>query len=612
MRLRIGIAVFLLLFWSAFPLLAAEPHLIPDRDILALSKEAPSLSTYSETRGLVWRRAVNYKLLADGSMERRNTWVLLCGAQLPESWKTWHIPAPLEKGEVFVDEALLYHSLTPITFETLPVENETIQGVKGVVVRAQPRPGDILVLSFRQVFPKRHNIDDLLFLSLDLPIWEQQVEVETPAGAELDWKGIGIGQPERSTVAGISRYLWSSINHLPLGSETLLVVDQPILAFSLRGAADLRSSLLSLEELTSQFKAPPLLPSLSTKGKGSSKVTMGLQCLDFLGSSQNELKNLPWDWVRSESLPPRGPWTSWERAFIAQAWLRELGWECSLLWEPCFPLNEGNVLRTTRLWSSPVLLLRAPGGKETLFKIGQLTPFGSTPPELLGKTLYGLKNGKVYEKKVPLGKPNDNKLSLSWKLDLDENGLAQGTLDVSVRGGWVEVLPKPQENTPLLAGDRLLDAMLLTPNALDAKGNLFEKKDNGYRIRFDVKSTPGIVAGKEMLLRLPGATPVVLSKLQESVLPLRLRFPFSIEQTFFITTPKSYAVLALPNPTKTESKDGSLFEGYEYNIKKRLLIGTLLWTVKLDTVDEAHVKDFSLGLQRYLEWSGRNVPLRKR
>ncbi|HPJ27260.1 MAG TPA: hypothetical protein PLA80_14030, partial [Synergistaceae bacterium] len=90
------------------------------------------------------------------------------------------------------------------------------------------------VLEYRQIYPRRFDVGDFLWLQENLPIWEQEILARLPREASLYWEGVGIGAPTVESSETQDRYLWRSINTPAWSGAGLAAEGRPSLAFSLR------------------------------------------------------------------------------------------------------------------------------------------------------------------------------------------------------------------------------------------------------------------------------------------------------------------------------------------------------------------------------------------
>ncbi|HDQ93122.1 MAG TPA: hypothetical protein ENN89_03275, partial [Synergistetes bacterium] len=193
---------------------------IPAELVRSMS-EAPSLESLGSGEGLVLLRDISYRLLADGRMERTTLWFIHEEKGLPDRWRKWEILVP-EGGEASVEEAALYDPVSgKLQFPLIPRET-TRDGVSLVEVRVpNSLDGNVLALSYRQVFPTRMNIEDSVSLDLDIPQWEQRVTLQVPSGTLPEWSGEGIPDPQMKKGSSTDIYSWSIVNTLAKEKNSL-------------------------------------------------------------------------------------------------------------------------------------------------------------------------------------------------------------------------------------------------------------------------------------------------------------------------------------------------------------------------------------------------------
>ncbi len=175
---------------------------VPALNIPRMIQECPHFSDHPGSNGVIWLKDSEYSLGADGSMTRKTTLVVLARRGIDDRWTRWSIPVP-EGGAAEVLSASLYDPgsgriLSPV----LPEEGE-VNGIAFTeVLFPDIRDEFIIVLSMREVFPKRFAVEDLLWVNETLPLWEQKVTVNVPAGMELYVASEGAGEPRREKAAG--------------------------------------------------------------------------------------------------------------------------------------------------------------------------------------------------------------------------------------------------------------------------------------------------------------------------------------------------------------------------------------------------------------------------
>lgn len=569
-------------------------------EISRLVAEAPALVSFSDAGGLVWQRNYSYSLAADGSMTRHQQWLILAGPLgLPTTWRHWSFPVPAG-GKTEVHEAGLYDPVSArLVLPLLPVTKEA-EGLSVVEVRLPPETADlVLALQVSQTFPRRYNVDDRVWANLDLPLWESEIAVDVPQGAAFAWSTTDAPEPARTTERGRDRYVWRLVNRNAWLGGGLVDEGRPSLAFSLRQGP--RSSLEELGLLAAGLNVA-LPPSLS--GAQTNTLRQGERILAFASEESRSRDDLPPAWVRpQEVLSSDGPWTEWERTLVVARWLREIGWNVAIFWQPLAPLDEA-VPATRSLWLRPVLSLSAPGLTETFYVPGQQVPLGEMPPEVKGKTLYRLDTGRVLSVGVPGGDALENRLTLNWRLTVDERGVASGDLVVDLFGGWF----------PLVGtlSSRGIEGIALSGGPFTLGEPEISRRKTGLRATFPVRGSLGIPGTGTLLLQVPGAEPRVFSALRRGRGPLTLRFPFVFEQAFEIVLPEGYAPLDFPTRRNLDSGPVRIAETFRERKKTGAVEGSLRLVVASSSLDDNGAATLAGLVQRSDQWGTLTVPLRKR
>jgi len=416
-------------------------------------KGAPSLDAMGADQGFVILRDIGFRLLADGRMEKTTLLFLREGGGLPDGWRNWEIIIP-EGGEASDVEAALYDPVSVrLQYPLIPQETSRA-GVSLIEVRLPNSfEGNVLALSYRQVFPTRVNIEDAITLDLDLPQWEQRISVTVPLGAAPEWQGEGIPDPELQKGKAEDTYTWSIIN-TPARQEGVLAPD-PVRTIVLSLQKGLRYSIKDAAKLAASVNTAP--PSqVASMISGSNRTRGGEKIIAYVNDPSRILYGFPEGFVRSSiGIPGEGPWTEWEASFLLAKWLRSAGWSADILWDALTPLKD-DAPATIKVWRKPVLSLTSPGGKSFLFEIGQGVRPGILPPRLWGRTVYAMDESEVLRRTIPAGGAADHRLSFDWDLSMVSDGVASGDLVITVRGAWVETLsggmiPSNEEALEILA-----------------------------------------------------------------------------------------------------------------------------------------------------------------
>jgi hypothetical protein len=583
----------------------------PRPDVKRLLEEAPSLSSYPGKMAVVLSRHVSNRLLADGSMERTTRWVLLYKGLLPERWQTWTVAAP-EGGSAGFAKAETYSVPAVNRIGSLEVSEFRDGGGKGASLKVpEAQEETVLLIETVQTFPRRFDLDDHVWVELDLPQWELRIDVEIPRGTKLNWAGAGVGQPERTQERGVERYSWTAKN-LPAGQElSILDNGRPSLGFSLKGG--LVSSLEALREVENgTMEIPKELKGLLSGRNPEKSGTL------FLASLNNEANwdgRLPENWVRpasATSLREEEAKTEWESTLMARTGLKSIGWNVTTWWLPAIPVSE-NLPAGISQWTSPVLEVAPPGaGKTFLFKAGAASSPGRTPSPLIGATLYRLEGEKVIKTRVPEGSASGNRLSARWELALDEAGFANGKLWIQLRGGWDYLLRTKGKASPEKALGLVREMLASTPFLSGMGEPELSESGGGLQIRVPVRGLLGIASQKDLLVRFPATSLPGLKEILEETGRITLRFPFSIQQEYALSLPKGYHVLEPPASRGKSIGKITVEESFRYREKRDLVEAGQLVSITASRLDENGISALKDSLAQALRWGTNSIPLRKR
>jgi hypothetical protein len=571
-------------------------------EILRLYREAPPLEAYEGASAMVWLRENRYRLLSSGDMEQVTRWLIFANGPLKENWRTWKIPVP-HKGELTLQETALYDPVSGRLISPLVPSSEK-DGVPFVTVRVPPLDGNyVLAIAYRRTFPKRYNVDDVLWTVLDLPQWEQRVNVEVPSGMQLFWSS-SAGEPKLERDGVADHYVWQILNQPPWVGKGILAQREGVLAFSLReGAINALQPMMdwvnSMGSITPQFVKDAL--------KDANKAKAGQRIIDWALDPKKKLGGVPWDWARPASeLPTEGPWSEWERVGLLHHWLKSADWKSEVLWLPAFPLAD-KVPGTGRIWLRPVLRLSAPGVSR-YYLDGKHPIINGVPSSLSGRTLYALDGANVVKDVIPQGSYSDHRFTIRWNVTVDENGSGSGEVSLHLRGGWIELMPEGESSDVR----ELLDSFVW-PSGLqiDVANAAVEVLKDAYRITVPFSGMVAIPAGGQMLLRLPSAVPKDLLSLGNFAPPYHFLFPFIVEQEGRFTLPKGYDVVSSP-PVRGGGKDVIFKEELKWNAKRRFLNSSYMLILKSSTVDINTSAELSNALKEMVRWNELTVPFRKR
>lgn len=596
-----SVCVFLL---AAYP--AAEAWNTGE-EVRRLNKEVPSIEGFSGAESVVWLKDSHFRMLNDGTMESTLYYLVLTGESIPEHLSDMRIPVP-EDGSLDILEASWYNPMTSMKEGELFVSEERLTG--GSAVKRIKTPDDavgrVVVLIIKTNHGKRYGVDETIEMAGHLPIWEQNVTVELPDGMQLYWYGRDMKDPLVTKSSGKQKFKWTIMNQEKWEGEGFVVYKRPSLSFSSRKG--INQSLSAMNEFVDSFPDISIPKSIPL----SDRTKAGLKLMEWLAEPSRKLVGYPRDWVRSpENIPEEGPWTPWEQTLLLNKWLDTLGWKTKVWWLAPAELDEESP-GSTSVWSAPVLELSPNGGKTEFYQAGQASSYGVISPAITGTLLYRLKDGNYEKKRISSGSPSDHKLDFLWRLDLNEAGVAEGNLAITVSGGWAQLMS--DGNLPLREGlndfvnkrvNFAIPGMVLDPlSVIPTK--------TGYRLEFNVKCMPGIVLGDDLLLRLPGGVPSRVGEMIGKEDNYTLKFPFVIDQKIRMNMPPGYKMIQSPPLKKLgEGTKAVLKESIIHWPKKAELIADSTWTVKSVTVDNSLGAILKEELAACMRWPVIDLPFRK-
>ncbi|MBQ9881746.1 MAG: hypothetical protein IJM42_03935 [Synergistes sp.] len=575
-------------------------------EIARLKKEVPSFETFGVNSAVIWLRDYETSILADGSMDIYRRTIIMMGEHVPADWKIQYFPIPTG-GEVSVDEAAWYNTMTGASEGRLPVKIIALPGGAPVLTIEVPEDtvGRAVVIATHEKRPNSYGVDETINMAGSLPIWEQNVSVELPGGMELFWIGRDMKEPSVFEQNNVRRYKWQTMNQLPWHGEGFVLNERPMLSFSTRKGAS--QSIRKLEELARSIPPVPV-PAVGKTDRHRTCAALA----EYLAAPARTLTGFQPDYVRNyDTLPAEGPWSEWEKTFILKNWLESLGFEAALWWEAKMPVDEAAPASAT-IFEAPVLEITDGASKKSYYKAGLPFSFSKIPFSIGGSDIYTVSDEGLISKRIPAGASADNRFYLLWKLRMDEAGAAEGTLDVSVTGGWSELFSGG--NVPGLSGlsEFLIERINFAIPGMRLEPVKVDPLPSGYRMSFAVRCVPGIIHGGNLLLRLPGGIPIRVSEMISQEKQYTLRFPFIIDQKVRMDMPKGYRMLQMP-PLKNVG-DGTkavLKESITHWPKKAELLADSLWAVKTRTVDSLTAQLMKEELAAALRWPVLDLPFKK-
>lgn len=591
---------------------AAEDWNIPE-EIRRLYKEAPSIAAYPDVPGVVWLNSYKYDLTSGGTMRKNHKYLILCGQYRAGEDLARVIPVPRGDGaSLVVTEASWYNPVTGMKEGTIPVKTESADGFDRIVVTfPKETEGRVVAIVTQETHMKKDYLDDLLFLVGQYPVWEQHIELNIPDGLDLFWQGEGVREPSRRKSSGREIIAWSVMNQPIWDGDGIVDTKRPSLVFSLRKG--ISYGLRSLQgELASSVRIPrPADLAVSDK---TSLMKTGESIASYMLKKQLTIPGYAPRLLKARvSIPENGLWTPWEQTLIAKRWLESLGHTADLYWNLAAPIPEDGpaVLDS---WAEPVLVIKSPNDKEKEFyyKADQSVEFGKTPPSLCGATIYRMNGANLEKRNIPKGNASDHTLAQTWKLALDESGIATGTLEILASGAWADLLGCGRAPSAEYLTDTLSRSFILNVPGLTLSLPTVRTFNAGYRIVFTVRAALGIVSGNRILMRVPAAVPKNLEEISTAGERYSIRFPFTLEQNLSISTPRGYRVIGTPPIEKQGDSKAMLDMSMVHWPKRGELEVAGKWVLRTQDIDESLSKTVLSELNSLVRWSQATLPLKKR
>ncbi|MDR1516077.1 MAG: hypothetical protein LBS45_10295 [Synergistaceae bacterium] len=571
-------------------------------DVLRLGKEAPSLAAFPGAECIVWLSSHNYSMRPDGRPEKRHRLLILLAERDEGGPLAFDLPYPFAAGpSAEITEAMW---LEPSSGEKIAaLETDMAADGTKVIIPPGARSG-IIAIETRFADDKKRYLDDVITLAGPVPAWEQRVEVEVPEGMDCYWQGTGVSRPERSVSLGLERIVWTVMNQPAWQTGGLLDEYPPALVFSLRKG--LASSLRDFRNLENSFAAPRVPTGISANG-GPQKAVDGIAAYMADRIIRPDETSLPS--VRDRYLiGETGPWTPWEGTLIAGKWLESMGFNVRVFWSQKLPVGALGP-DAIAIWREPLLIVKD-GARDVYFVAGRTEKFGKLPPSLCGASVYRFDGADVQRVVLPSGSASDHTLTQQWRLSIGTDGVASGSLDITATGGWANILSHGEKPGPRDAM-AIADQMSFFLPAINLEPISVQPVANGYRATFGVRAPLGIVAGGDILMRMPGSLPLSLSDIPTNGEGFSLRFPFVFEQNVIVSTPEGYRSFGLPGKTRNGDSRAVMDESIAHWEKSSRIEASSKWTVRSATIDAALAGRIIDQLAMARKWTETTVPLRK-
>ena len=604
-RIASFVGLLLAMLWAASASAVEKPW-DAAADVARLAREVPSIQAF-ESEGVVWMDTFDYSLLADGTMRKERRYLLLLGA---DSGIDAHVVQyPQDDGvAVEIAEASWFASSNASKGGSLPVEQYDRDGIRCTIIRfpAESR-GNVIAVSSVATYPMRYYMDDVLPLAGHLPVWEEEVRVTVPEGMDIYWEGVGVRSPQRSRENGTERITWSVLNQ-PVWKTNWLVEEQrPMLLFSLQRG--LISHLKNLSTAEAAFRAPALPAAVQAVGGNLAKAGEAIH--RYLAERALVNDGFAPEGLRSrEFVVNTDRWTNWERTLIAGKWLQDLGFDVKVFWSQKLPVNQLGP-SSSELWKEPVLRIAQNGGKDIFYHAGQSVDFGKLSPALSGLAVYRSDTTEVERLTLPKGAASEHILHQTWKLSMNESGIAEGTLELSASGAWVDALALGR--TPDMDGlaARAQESIHFPMAGLRLETQDVRTNSNGYRIVFGVTAKMGIASGGDILMHMPAAVPACFDEIPTEAAKYTFNFPFLLERNVIVSTPAGYKPMMMPAKSETGDSKALFEDSFAHWPKRTRIESSSKWTVRTTVIDEYFSQRIAEQLAAVRRWSQTSIPLRK-
>lgn len=596
---------FLLLHCSeAFAASVSESGGTPDftYDMQSMIRVNPDFSTFPETNGIIWLKRLDYRNAPDGGTERRSLWVILGRKGLSSRWLTWNIPTP-QDGNLEILQASVYSPFSSQKLKDVAPEAFGQNGSSGQTVSFTDLPDEyILVLSYREHFTNRLSIDDVVWVSESLPVWEEHVGVTVPAGYPFYYDSSPETKPQMRKVGDRTAYEWRIINTAATAHRSLRTDNRSYIAFGMREGKDTATHFLKNLEST----AVPAAPAAVDRMLGKRVDSKGIEdLLRWLYKQPTFL--LPDCTLRK--IPAEAPWTTREKLMLAYGWLKNAGVHARLFWRLAYQPERGKPV-CEALAMNPVLeISAADSSKNSSFycDMDSVPRFGENSPSLRGQTIYGVNTaGKFEERKIHETTASDNRFSAIYDLRMNSDGVIGGTLRIQLRNAWLHFLLPSNPS----ADDLVSVAKYLFPALLRYSDIKLKTEGGNSEIVITLAETQAIrgTGGHHILVVLPALIPAWFGDLSKGPYPYTLDFPFTMDARITLTLPESVSNVLLPSPVDRNMGKIKYADSWKWN-KKRLLSGEAHMTVATTSIADDASSALNSSLQGWHMFMAKNLPI---
>ena len=548
-----------------------------DYDLSRMRTMNPDFTTYPNAQGIIWLKHTAISSAKNGGVEAERLYIIRGRRGLESKWLNWNIPVPAN-GNIEIIESSIYDPASGAKIGSAkPEDNSSYQAVN-----FSGLPEDyIIVLSWKEIYPEKLEIEGLCWFQEDLRVWESIVEITSANKLTFRTFPERIS-PEQEEIDGENLYTWRRINLDPYtNAGEIARLSRGGVAFSVKkGNSGLAPLLRNVEEV--DLISAPL------------KKFTPKNLIAYL-IKQPEI-NLA-ESLFPRKIPESGAWTRAEKIKLAKYWLSGQKINASLAWLIPFEPDENTPLCES-IFYDPVLHVQ--GVKD--FEFHNL----DDPKLLAGSKIYTVsKENKLNPRRLPSSSYAENKLTAVMNLKLDNDARLSGTIRVILRGGW----------SALLLGDNPTDGtargalLSLFPGLTNYNNVKLQKVKGTPVIVFNITNKPGISGGGVRWLAIPPVfEPVTVRNLANKESPIELLFPFIIEQEINIEFPKNGKQALITG--KTPRNQDKINYTDESRSRLHSFEASSKFAVNLQTITAGNLALLQNCINQWQAFSTRNIPIK--
>lgn len=574
-------------------------------DMRSMIQLNPDFSTYAGPDGrgpdgVVWLKRVHLGMSPGGGVERQTMWVLLGRTGLPSKWLSWNVPVP-DGGDVEFLQASIYSPEEGMEIGTAAPVNSFNGTVRSVTFSDTPEEF-ILVVHYRETFPARLYIDDFVWVSETLPVWETNIRVTVPAGHPFFYSSSQDSAPRAVRVADRMMYEWLIINTAAEVRSSMRVTGREYVAFGSRTGQRAAALLIRAAERVQLPPSPQAVRDMLGRRRRAGVTERVL----------NWIYEQPGIVLTSESreVPAEAPWTDREKVLLAHSWLTEAGMDTNLSWRLPYSPGAGVPISEAAI-VNPVLDVSSPDSRGEIFYFDT-----KHPPRVGGNEIY--MGGVVYalqetgdgleEREQEQQRAAGNRLSARFDLNLNEDGILAGTIQITARSAWRYFLFPEEPTSDDLA--RFLSSMFIqVPRYSDVT---FSESRAESVVTVTLSGSQMIkgTEGNHIMASLPPLVPEWFRDLTSGPFPYSISFPFAMDVNVTLTLPASANVLL---PSQVPQSSGRIRYSESLRIdRRRRFTAEAQMTVDASSISGEEAPDLNAAIWNWYSFMTRHLPIQLR